>query len=444
MVKPFPKIGYLPAYPPAKKVYIISIGLKQNMGVDTVNKSLEPEVSFNDTFIGGELEAGQKPIPDEIETSKMFKDAKILYPHDFLNLIESHIPSRLVSKKNITEIKNLANNFSNCFTSFFGFESKLNSDDSRSDYLIAVSSQKGEREALSKLINSKRISDKFLNQNAWKNIGKFVESWSDPNSVLSDKILGLWLEFDTADRICEAPIPSIFLQTVPLAIEKPEDIKKCLWVTRNAIPVVSGQQVSKKIEERFIDSIKKLPKGASVFHVASMLSRNSEGIRMVIKRIKPDDITPYLKSIGWKDENEGLTSMINEVKKFSNCIRLHINISNNIDPKIGLECFISPDQYHHGNRWEDFLNYLVSKGLCKPEMKSALLDFPGVDLENIDYEFSLDSYIPSVKLQDDNFMKAIVKYISHVKITYVPNGPINAKGYTGVRLFGKPIKAVNQ
>lgn len=412
------------------------------MGVDTVNKSLEPEVSFDDTSRIGELEAEQKPVSNEIETSRMFKDAKNFHPHDYLSLIESHMPGKLISKQNMMEIKNLANNFTNSFTSFFGFESKLTSDDSRSDYLIAVSSKKGEREALSKLV--KKLSDKFLDQNEWRNIGKFVENWSDSKSVLSSKILGLWLEFDTADRISEAPIPSIFLQTVPLTIENSGDIKRCLWVTRTAIPLVTGQPVSKELENRFIDSIKKLPEGASVFHVASMLSRDSEGIRMVIKRVKPNDIIPYLNSIGWTDENDGLPSLIDEIKKFSNCIRLHINISNQVGPKIGLECFISPDQYHHGNGWEDFLNYLVDKGLCKPEMKSALLGFPGVDLEDTNHKFSFDSYMPSVKLQSGNFMKAIVKYISHVKITYDPNGPISAKAYTGVRLFGKPIKAVNQ
>ena len=129
--------------------------------------------------------------------------------------------------------------------------------------------------------------------------------------------------------------------------------------------------------------------------------------------------------------------MINEIKKYSNFIILHINIGESIDPQIGLECFISPDKYHEGHGWDDFLTYLVEKKACLPDIKSALLDFPGVDRENNENEFTFDSYMPSVKLPDNNFSKAIVRYISHVKISYHPGEPIEAKAYTGVRLFGR-------
>lgn len=250
-------------------------------------------------------------------------------------------------------------------------------------------------------------------------------------------MLGLWLEFDTTKSSSEVSIPSVFLQTVPMRIDSPKDIEKCKWVTRKAMPYLEGKSVSEKLEKCFLDIVKKLPRGASVFHVASMLSRKSEGIRVVIKRINPDQIVSYLKSIGWTDKDDGLSKLLKELEKFVDCIRLHINISEDVDPKIGLECFISPDQYNQGNGWTDFLDYLVEKGLCQPELRSVLLEFPGVEQENPEYNFGLDYYIPSVKLPDKDFSKAIVRYISHVKISYEPDKPIEAKAYTGVRLFGR-------
>ena len=80
---------------------------------------------------------------------------------------------------------------------------------------------------------------------------------------------------------------------------------------------------------------------------------------------------------------------------------------------------------------------MVENELCLPNLRSALLDFPGVEQENPDRDFSFNSYVPSAKLPDNNFSKAIVRYISHVKLSYKPNTPIEAKAYTGVRLFGK-------
>jgi hypothetical protein len=82
------------------------------------------------------------------------------------------------------------------------------------------------------------------------------------------------------------------------------------------------------------------------------------------------------------------------------------------------------------------MEYLVNKELCNPDLRSALLNFPGVEQENTEYNFDLDSYIPSVKLPDNNFSKAIVRYLSHIKISYEPNMNIEAKAYTGIRLFG--------
>ena len=358
-------------------------------------------------------------------------------PSTYLSSVERYVSNNLISNQNYSEIKNVAHLLSGSFTSFFGFEFRLNSFDQKSDYLIAVSSYNGEREALLNLIKQKEKQEGIFNQPEWQHIGRLTEQWVDPSTELHKKILGLWLEFDTANENEINGIPSIFLQTIPLRIDSSEDIKKCRWITQTAIPTLTGHSISDQLEKQFIQALTKLPKGASVFHVASMLSRETEGIRLVIKSIQPEDIIPYLTSLGWSDKGNELASMIEDIKQFSNCIRLHININDKIDPKVGLECFISPDKYHQGEGWNDFLNYLIDKNICVPDMKTALLGFPGVDQEDTDDEFDFESYLPTVKLPDENYSKAIVRYISHIKISYNPGHPTEAKAYTGVRMFGK-------
>ena len=379
------------------------------------------------------------PLDRKQQHSIMYKpSAERLYnnPSEYLITIAPHISKDLISSTNFSEIQTLAKFLNGNFTSFFGFESRLTSKTARSDYLIAVSSQNGEREALLNLIKNRKMPKELLQLPEWKNVGILTEKWADPSSILHDNILGLWLEFDTANNANETPVPSVFLQTIPMRIDNEDDKKKCKWVTQTAIPLLTGHPVPEKIENSFISALENLPPGASLFHVAAMLSRNTDGIRLIIKRILPEDIVPYLQSLGWSDKGDDFTTLINEIKKYSNCIRLHINIGETIDPQIGLECFISPDKYHEGHGWEDFLTYLVERNVCLPDMKSALLDFPGVDHEGDDDEFTFDFYMPSVKLPDTNFSKAIVRYISHVKISYNPGEPIEAKAYTGVRLFG--------
>jgi hypothetical protein len=406
-----------------------------------IKSSYNQHVSLNDAFSAREvnLENILKQNDAKVESTKVFKKltSEGLKPSDYLHLIESHIPKELISSQNFAEIKNLASNLNDDLTSFFGFETRLMNPDARSDYLIAVSALNGEREALVKLLDKGNLPKNFLIRSEWQQLRNFALDWINSKSEIHNNVLGLWLEFDTAKSSSDVSIPSVFLQTVPMRIDSPKDIEKCIWVTRKAIPSLEGKPVSQKVEKSFIKVIKKLPKGASVFHVASMLSRESEGIRVVIKRINPDQIISYLNSVGWADKDDGLSKLLKDLQKFVDCIRLHINISEDVDPKIGLECFISPEKYNQENGWTDFLDYLVEKGLCQPELRSVLLEFPGVEQENPEYNFNLDSYMPSVKLPDKNYSKAIVRYISHVKISYEPNKPIEAKAYTGVRLLGR-------
>ncbi len=413
-------------------------GWVQSMGVDKLIKGFDSEIQ-PESIVDSIPEDLPAQLDKGNEKTIMFEEypTKDLHPSDYLSTIAPHISEEIISSKNFAEIKSLAQHLKGNLTSFFGFESRLTSTNARSDYLIAVSSQKGERDSLLNLIKNGELPSRFLDKQEWRNVGTFTENWADPASILYNNVLGLWLEFDTADESIETPVPSIFLQTVPLRIDADGDIDKVKWVTQNAIPTLTGKKVSKELEEKFFDALRKLPQGASVFHVASMLSRNTEGMRIVVKRIKPEDVVPYLESLGWADKNNGLENNINKIKKYSNCIRLHINITDIIDPKIGLECFISPDQYHKGQGWDEFFNHLVENKMCLPNMKSVLLDFPGVTQEDASNEFNFESYLPSAKLPDNNFSKAIVRYISHIKINYKPGKTTEAKAYTGVRLFGQ-------
>ena len=60
----------------------------------------------------------------------------------------------------------------------------------------------------------------------------------------------------------------------------------------------------------------------------------------------------------------------------------------------------------------------------------------GADQEETNHDFSLASYKPVVKITDSNCSSALVRYISHIKLVYKPNQPLEAKAYPGVRVFG--------
>jgi hypothetical protein len=391
-----------------------------------------------DSFSLGELH-GIRNRTLRIQENLHQYSLKNMTPGHYLSSVESFLPEELISPQNYAEIQRLASHFTGGITSFFGFESRLNSTDARADYLFAVSSRKGEREALAEMLQNGQLPTTMMSQVEWQHLREFAMEWANPTSILYNNVLGLWFEFDMIEPSSETPVPCIFVHTPLLRIDAPEDVKEFTWLTTTALPLLTGHRVSEKIEQQMIRAVQHLPSGSGLMDVGVMLSRAVTGVRFCIVRICPNQIIPYLTSLGWSDSNEEVATLLKELEGQVSRVVLHITITEEgVDQKIGIECSFSPDLYHLETRWSAFLDYLIKKGVCLPEKKEALLSFSGVEQEDQTNDFTLISYEVSAKIPDDNFSRALVRYISHIKLIYTPNAPIQAKAYPGVRLFGRP------
>lgn len=374
-----------------------------------------------------------------VETVQLRKSSlKGLNAEQYLSCIEPNVPGELISPKNFEAIRKFASHFCGNITNFFGFETKLDSSQGLADYLFAVSSRKGEREALVEMLKDESITAALMDRGEWQHIRNFVTEWANPDSPLYNRVLGFWFEFDKVEVSSEIPIPCVFIQTPFLRIDKPEDMEEFTWLTTSALPLLTGCCVSEKIERWMIQILQKLPKGCGLMDVGVMLSRAGTGVRFCIVRISPKQIIPYLTSLGWSDKDDKLSILLEELEEQVTRFVLHINITEEgVDHKIGIECSYSPDQYHLEKRWGSFLDYLIKKGVCLPERMQALLSFSGVEYEDSSKEFDLNTYQVSAKIQGNIFSGALVRFISHVKLVYKPDCPIQAKAYSGVRLFGR-------
>ena len=357
----------------------------------------------------------------------------------FLRSIEPYIPQTLISGQNYTEIKNLARHFDGGVTSFFGFESRLNVSDARSDYLFAISSKRGEREIIARLIKSGQLPDSFTRQPEWQRVRDFILEWTDSNSVLYNTVLGVWFEFDMDESIEKSPVPSIFLHTITFKRESLGDPNKIHWLTHQALPLLSGQQLPEKIEQRLVQCIQNLPREANITQFGVMLSRSVQGMRIVVNRIQPKEILPYLQTLGWSEGTNELSSLLIELEQQVTRFSLNIDVlENGIGPKIGIECSYYPshhDQYEPEPRWLSFFDYLMKKNLCLQEKRDGLVDYlPEGKAEYQDYVHT--PLIIATKIAHDTEATMLIRQMGHIKIVYQPNRPLEAKGYFGARLFG--------
>ena len=385
-----------------------------------MDKGFDQKIPFENAFTVRELGLENILTPHEqhrhIENNIKYGDLqrKSLPPSDYFTMSVPFVSKLLVSSQNFSDIQDIAGHFSSGLTDFLGFEVRLNGDKSRADWALAISGKGKARHRLADFMNNGHLPKSFWQTSEWNQIRNFTKKWSDSKTILHDKILGAWLEFDMPDSPPEVAVPSVFFNPAQIKGSNAGDPLQYEWFTKMAIPVLTGHRLPKAAERNLYNSIQKMPSKASLFIVGIMLSRATSDVRMSVQFRDSNQIMPYLNELGWSDDTGTFASLIEELDAINvNRMVLDFDVGKRIGQKIAVECSFFPNNYHQEKHWRDLLDFLVEKGIVLPEKRDELLRFPGAD----------QGY------------SNIVRYITHVKIVYEPGKPIKAKAYLGIRHF---------
>jgi len=404
------------------------------MGDDIVSKSLEPEVTFNDgleDFIStqSDLQIEKRFSIGEITTDDLFASTHLMKAESFLS-------EKLVSKKNFKDIVKIAKYFPSNLTSFLGFECHLGVEKPKADWAFAISGVGKDREVFTDLIKEGKFPENFLNQPEWMQISKFAEAWADPNSVLNDKVQCFWLEFDMPDSAQGIPIPCVFFGPTKPSSDLPvNEISQYDWLIKNALPYLKGKNLPEDIENTIKNCLKKMPENSILFQIGTMLSRESNAVRLHICKIKPEQVMPYLKEIGYEDESGELEGLIEELKDKADRFVISYDVTDNgIAPRIGIELSFTSNLFHNED-WSKLFDYLVKKGICYPEKRDALMDYMGTSDDDYFSGGIMKPVTSSANILETINSAKTVRYINHVKIVYQAGKSLEAKAYPAVRLF---------
>jgi hypothetical protein len=407
-----------------------------------LNRYISHSFSFENVGATREIELENKLISPEFqlrqeEQTRMFKHLplKSILASDYLCQAESYL-TNLIAVDKFQEIISIAKNFPGNVTSFLGFEIHLRDATRRADWAFAVSGEGSDREVLVNLIKNGQLPQQFLQQPEWRHIADFSEAWADQTSMLQKHIKCFWLEFDMPETLPTIFVPSVFFgpEKLPEGIASNE-ASQYYWLLDTALPLLRGQQLSKKVQHHVLNCIKKIPATASLFQVGTMLSRSSNDVRLYINRIHPKEIIPYLKTLGWSDETGEFQSLIDNLQDKADRFVLSFDVNETgIGSRLGIECSFASNRYHQETRWKKIFDYLVEKGMCLPEKRDVLLGYPGV--EHTNFSSSIMKPLESASRHLDDLLSCrLVRYISHIKIVYHPGRVLEAKAYPAVRLF---------
>lgn len=280
----------------------------------------------------------------------------------YLGAIAPYLHADLISPEAFGRIRDLAGDLAP--GSRKGFECRLGRDRSRVDFHIWPSRY------------HPTFPDRFLKFPEWNAIVDFYRQWNNPGSFLSSTIDCLGLEFDLPEETENPPVPGVLIALNPSVTR---DATRLIELLDRTIFPLFHLSPPPELPSRLHSCIECLPGGASMTHVAWMLSRRERELRGVVRGMTAPALLDYLARLRWTGSIERLSATLADLMGMGYTIALSYDIGDMISPRIGLECHL-PESRESDRQWTLLLDYLVERQLCDRAKRDALLAWSGISL----------------------------------------------------------------
>ncbi len=296
-----------------------------------------------------------------------------------------------------------------------GFEAPLAPEAApHADYSIWLTAGGGCAQKLAALDEAR---DSVLQHPEWRALRAFAREWRREGSPLARFVPFLIFEFDTDHASDAAPIPSVFvcIEPLPMWQQKSARIRALAsWVGELALPLLRGAPLPGAVAERLAAAFDALPEGGSFMHVAAMLSRRVDAVR-VFASLPATHLIRFLRDVGWAGDAEAFDRLRASYVGGDNLVAIQLDVGESIGARASLELSIDARDLQRATASaRGFLDRLVKDGLCSDERRAALLDWP-------------QSF--AAPTDDGSWPIAVDQRISHFKIAVAAGRPLEAKAY---------------
>ncbi len=198
-------------------------------------------------------------------------------------------------------------------------------------------------------------------------IRSFLSRWAGADASLSP-VHSIWLEFDLDREEEGLPAPLVCAKLFPDAA--PERLTGSLFPALQGKPLIPGQR---ELVERCHRAI---PAPAYLLYAFSLLARGSNAVRLEIFGLDPAGIVSYLETVA----PEAVPWVAGEAALFEGVERIHLSLDlgEEVLPRIGIEGSFARLPGREP-RWRELFERLVSRGLCDPGKRDAMLAWAGSD-----------------------------------------------------------------
>jgi hypothetical protein len=333
---------------------------------------------------------------------------------DLLPAVTNDLPSVLLSPTASARVTRAAAVVPRAMSSF-GFECRLHAGDESVDIGISVEPTNGGAAVLAGQLADEQLALAACHHDAWRRLQSFAARWVECPSPLRTWVPFVFLEFDTDGALVPVPIPSVFvaldwpLQSSP---GTPPVARPICEVAHDALALLMGDGLRPAVIRQLRACFEALPPAGWVSHAAAMLSRDPATARLSVE-LPRSALRVYLERLGWMQWSRDLEEILEMLGGDVRSVQVDFDVGECIGPKLGI---LLPAVGRPGAA--DLLERAVAAELCTDAKRDAVLGWTGT------VTVPANGESPAVGLR---------RYLSHLKVSYAPNGSREAKAYLMVR-----------
>ncbi|WP_170137783.1 prenyltransferase/squalene oxidase repeat-containing protein [Chitinophaga dinghuensis] len=245
-----------------------------------------------------------------------------------------------------------------------------------------------------------------------------MDTWADSSSIYHKDIAEIFLELDVLPTGVQSPL--LFFDLSP-ALSDSQKKELCVRLLQEML----GE---KEAIFSILDTIlHACPQPAFLAYAGIMFSRDTEVLRLNIKKLPLDKVLPFLQQIGYSCYDQELTELLPIVFGFSDRVTLCIDVKDEILPKISFECFL--DNNPEGESyWKLFIEKFNTDNLLDAAKIDAALTWTKDIFPSQQKDWPEHLWIASLYKSENEFT-FLRKFISHIKVTYCPGKRTELKAY---------------
>ncbi len=330
--------------------------------------------------------------------------------------VQDRISNTLLASVQVPAIRDLCSLFPFDAGADFGFETRLGDPQATCDFFMQIR-KKGEGPAIfggkSKIA---RLSPMLLQDPVWTRLSALFAAWTEPGSILEEKLELFWLEFDYHVTSFNK-VPSIFFKITESGDSAEAQRLSMIQVLDEMYRILFGIPFPSNLSGNLKMCYEALPTGAKIYQTGFMIPRKAEAVRCLLSGIKATHIARYLKDIGWAGEVGQVEDLTGRYASKFDKTTYNIHIGSEIMPALGMEMFMKNfGQPRWEPLWSEIFDLLETDNLVLENKAEGLMRFPGI--KRVSYLYPI----------------RYINGINHLKLVSVKGSPPVVKGYFGTMI----------